>query len=190
MKTRIAIACQGGGSQAAFTAGVLHGLFDAGVAHEFEIAALTGTSGGAICATLVWYAIKCGDESLTQRLVDLWSDNTARGFNERLTNDAMIRSLRLVNSGLLPSFAASPSSPWVQSATQFASIGQRREFTDLEYLLRRHVDFDRVAAWGGSRSKSSTSWRRAPFPTSFQRSTSTVKRTGTGSFPTIRRSMI
>ncbi|MFY9664301.1 MAG: hypothetical protein WAL67_16230 [Candidatus Cybelea sp.] len=47
MKTKIAIACQGGGSQAAFTAGALQALFEAGIADRFEITALSGTSGGA-----------------------------------------------------------------------------------------------------------------------------------------------
>jgi hypothetical protein len=36
-KTRIAIACQGGGSQTAFTAGALKGLFDARIEEAFEM---------------------------------------------------------------------------------------------------------------------------------------------------------
>jgi NTE family protein len=44
-KPKIAIACQGGGSQTAFTAGVLKAVFDSGIHHETEIIALTGTSG-------------------------------------------------------------------------------------------------------------------------------------------------
>ena len=48
-KTKIAIACQGGGSQTAFTAGALKALCEAGIADEFEIVSMSGTSGG-LCA--------------------------------------------------------------------------------------------------------------------------------------------
>ena len=42
-RPRIAIACEGGGSHTAFTAGVLKRL----LGEEIEIVALSGTSGGA-----------------------------------------------------------------------------------------------------------------------------------------------
>src|ERR671917_690601 len=53
---RVAIACQGGGSHTAFTAGALKKLLQEKGAegHEYEIVALSGTSGGSICALLVW----------------------------------------------------------------------------------------------------------------------------------------
>ena len=59
MKTKVAIACQGG-SQTAFTAGVLKALCDAHLQDEFEFVRISGTSGGALCATLVWYALRKG----------------------------------------------------------------------------------------------------------------------------------
>lgn len=47
----IVLACQGGGSHTAFTAGVLEEL----LAHDDrDIRALSGTSGGAVCAFLAW----------------------------------------------------------------------------------------------------------------------------------------
>ena len=46
-KRKIAIACQGGGSQTAFTAGALKALFDHDVRRDFEIVGLSGTSGGS-----------------------------------------------------------------------------------------------------------------------------------------------
>lgn len=52
---RVAIACQGGGSHSAFTAGALKRLL-AEQCGRYEIVALSGTSGGAICALLAWYA--------------------------------------------------------------------------------------------------------------------------------------
>jgi NTE family protein len=57
-RTKIAIACQGGGSQTAFTAGALKALCEAGTREEFEIVSISGTSGGAICGALIWYAIE------------------------------------------------------------------------------------------------------------------------------------
>jgi NTE family protein len=152
MKTKIAIACQGGGSQAAFTAGALQGLFDAGITDRFEIVALSGTSEGKICAALVWYAIKRRDEPVTQRLLGFWQDNTVRRLSERLYNDLTVGSLRMINRGLIPSFAISPSSPAARSILQLAALGQRREFVDLGYSLSRYIDFDEVAAWGASGS--------------------------------------
>jgi NTE family protein len=52
-RARVAIACQGGGSLTAFTAGVLQGLLS-NPPDDVEVVALSGTSGGAICATLAW----------------------------------------------------------------------------------------------------------------------------------------
>ena len=65
MKTKIAIACQGGGAETAFTAGALQALFGAGIQDEFEIVSLGGTSGGAVCAALIWFAIHAGDQPVS-----------------------------------------------------------------------------------------------------------------------------
>ena len=55
-RKRIAIACQGGGSQCAFVAGALKTLFAQGVQNRFKIVGLSGTSGGALTAALAWAA--------------------------------------------------------------------------------------------------------------------------------------
>ena len=60
-RPRVAIACQGGGSHTAFTAGVLGRLFADDVLSKYRIVGLSGTSGGAICAMLAWSAL-IGDE--------------------------------------------------------------------------------------------------------------------------------
>jgi NTE family protein len=58
MTVRVAIACQGGGSHTAFSAGVLKTILGATPAKKpFDIVALSGTSGGAICALLAWYGL-------------------------------------------------------------------------------------------------------------------------------------
>ena len=81
-KTRIAVACQGGGAHAAFAAEVLKSILrKIRDEREYEIIALSGTSGGAICAYLAWYALLNGDEEQEDiRLLEsFWQeDNVAR----------------------------------------------------------------------------------------------------------------
>ena len=55
---RVAIACQGGGSHTAFTAGVLKRLLGADELDGYQVVGLSGTSGGAVCALLAWYALR------------------------------------------------------------------------------------------------------------------------------------
>jgi NTE family protein len=75
-RKRVAIACQGGGSHTAFTAGALKRLLaDA----RYEVVALSGTSGGAICAFLAWYAlVRSGGSGAVKRAAELldsfWTD--------------------------------------------------------------------------------------------------------------------
>ena len=78
-RTRVAVACQGGGSHTAFTAGVLDRLL-AEADPAYEISALTGTSGGAICAFLAWYGLVSAPDEATGRerarelLDQVWGD--------------------------------------------------------------------------------------------------------------------
>jgi NTE family protein len=148
MKTKVAIACQGGGSQTAFTAGVRKALCESHLRDEFEFVGLSGTSGGALCATLVWYALRKGEHPARRRLIEFWHDNTAQSHPELLVSNMAIELMRMVNRGMLPMFQTSPSSPLVQMISQFLTAGQRREFSDFPALLRRHIDFDELAAWG------------------------------------------
>src|SRR4030095_5405006 len=72
---RVAIACQGGGSHAAFAAGVLVHLLGDRQRERFRLAALSGTSGGAMCAALAWRGlVASGPEEATRRLVRFWRD--------------------------------------------------------------------------------------------------------------------
>jgi len=147
-KPRIAIACQGGGSQTAFTAGVLQALFEARIEDDFDIVSLSGASGGAVCATLVWYALKKGEQPVCERLMAFWRDNTAQSSGEALFNDGIVRWLRAVNAGMLPTLQVSPASPIVQSMLGYMTRGQRATFADFRQLLRTHIDFDEIASWG------------------------------------------
>src|SRR5215218_1700432 len=75
---RVAIACQGGGSHAAFVAGVLCRLLGPDLRDRFELAAISGTSGGAVCASLAWAGLVAGDldgpNNALRRLQGFWND--------------------------------------------------------------------------------------------------------------------
>ncbi|WP_137179017.1 patatin-like phospholipase family protein [Roseomonas sp. AR75] len=76
---KVAIACQGGGSHAAFAAGVLHELLSPAHRDRFDLLALSGTSGGAVCAALAWSGLlAAGPEESRRRLHGFWHDLGAR----------------------------------------------------------------------------------------------------------------
>ncbi len=148
MRTKVAIACQGGGSQTAFTAGVLKALSEPWLRDTFELVGISGTSGGALCATLIWYAIRKNETPIWRRLIDFWLDNTAQSGWELMVNAAIIAWMRGVNSGSLASFQTSPAMPLMHAMSQLVMQGHRKEFADLAVLLRKHIDFDEIASWG------------------------------------------
>ncbi len=148
MKKRIAIACQGGGSQTAFTAGALHALFEAGIQKDFDIVSLSGTSGGAVCATLIWYAMKKGEQPVCKRLLDFWKDIPPQSLDEQFFNDWVVHWVRAINSGQWPSLQLSPASLFSQTMMSCFSVGKRKTFVDFAELLKTHIDFDEIASWG------------------------------------------
>lgn len=126
---RVAIACQGGGSHTAFTAGVLKRLLLEG-REEDEIVALSGTSGGAVCALLAWYALLDGDRAGAARLLDeFWEDNSATAMHEKLVNDWTVWASQLQD--LLVTPAVSPYD------TYFSVWG----LDEFRKMLKRRVDF-------------------------------------------------
>jgi NTE family protein len=139
-KTKIAIACQGGGSQTAFTAGALSQLLRAGVPSDFDVVSLSGASGGAICAALAWAALRLGDPRPWERVEAFWEDNAATGPVEKWLNAAMLATLRMSAKGALPVLQTSPYSPGFQAGLSAASLGGRPEYSDLGRMLTRHLD--------------------------------------------------
>ena len=129
---RVAIACQGGGSHTAFTAGVLKKLFKEKEEHDYEIVALSGTSGGAICALLAWYGLLMNDTNKAVELLDsFWRDNSARSLQDKLLNDWLLWTNRFFeNTGGTPGV-----SPYY-----YPSQGQEL----LRSMLEKHVDFGRA----------------------------------------------
>jgi NTE family protein len=133
---RVAIACQGGGSHTAFTAGALKKLLEEkdadGIA--YEIVALSGTSGGSICALLAWYGLLMNDTNKAVELLDsFWEDNSVHSFQDRILNDWLLQTNRLFgNLGGTPTV-----SPYLTPASSWAS-------DQLKSLIERHVDFGSI----------------------------------------------
>lgn len=148
-RKRIAIACQGGGSQCAFVAGALKVLFERGIQERFEIVALSGTSGGALTAAVAWYGLlkrARGDRiPVEDRVIALWTDLSAQTPREIALDATCIKTVRLIERGLLPSLATSPSSTQFQFLTKALAMAiGRPEFTDLRALIVKHVNFDEL----------------------------------------------
>ena len=104
--TRVAIACQGGGSHTAFTAGALRALLARKEELEssetpFEIVVLSGTSGGAVCAALAWSELFVGTGR--DMLSDFWLTGYPDGNASLLYLDALAKQLTdLRDHGRLP----------------------------------------------------------------------------------------
>lgn len=149
-RKKIAIACQGGGSQTAFTSGVLQGLFAAGVQDSHEIVGITGTSGGALNAALAWYGLlKCaaGDPTpVQQRIADFWNELKASEPMEQWVDMIASHSLRVSGAGYLPKLESSPSSHFNQVLQNVMSyLLPRTNYTDFKGLIESHIDFDEAA---------------------------------------------
>ena len=132
-KKRVAIACQGGGSHTAFTAGVLKGLLRSERLQDHEVVALSGTSGGAVCALLAWHNLLRGDAAgAVEDLDAFWRDNSATAPHEQVVNNWMLWASNLQN------FVATPMvSPYYNP---FAALG----LEEFRGMLERRVDFGRV----------------------------------------------
>ena len=130
---RVAIACQGGGSHTAFTAGVLGRLLRPGNLGGREVVGLSGTSGGAICALLAWSALCAGDPGRAERLLDeFWADNSATTPAEQWLNALVGWTEALADVVALP--AVSPYDTPFTLAVQ----------AQLRAMIERRVDFAAV----------------------------------------------
>jgi NTE family protein len=125
----VALACQGGGSHTAFTGGVLQRLL---ADENHRVVALSGTSGGAVCALLAWYGLLTGGAAEAGRLLErFWEDTAATSLSDRVANAWLVGLARLEGRVSLPTV-----SPYAYPDVAGAA------FTD---LLTRHVDVDRLA---------------------------------------------
>jgi NTE family protein len=133
--TNVAIACQGGGSHTAFTAGVLTELLREWD-DEYELVGISGTSGGAFNALATWYGLVTADADRSIELLDaLWDDLAANSPSDRFTNEWVVGLSRIESSGMpFPQI-----SPYQNPGS---NLGKRR----IERVLRSHIDFDDIPA--------------------------------------------
>lgn len=129
---RVAIACQGGGSHTAFTAGVLGTLLE-GFPDEYELVGVSGTSGGAACALLGWYGWVHPDHSPRELLLDFWTEIAGstpmhRAVNTLVQVDVGLRQLGVPLPDVSPAYF--PGSWWAQR--------------ELRRSIDRLVSFDRI----------------------------------------------
>jgi NTE family protein len=130
---RVAIACQGGGSHTAFTAGVLKRLLRAEELAGHEVVGLSGTSGGAVCALLAWHRLLRGDAAGAVDALDaFWRDNSATTLLEQVVNNWTLWA------GNLQNFVAMPA---ISPYDNYFSILSLEEF---KRLLERRVDFQKI----------------------------------------------
>jgi NTE family protein len=135
-KKRVAIACQGGGSHTAFTAGVLQGLLG-NLPGDVEVVALSGTSGGAICAALAWEGLVRGDPPLAiRKLREFWAETAATDPWDAVLNQVMIGIQGLRDLMVLPEVSPYQFPPW--GADRFRdTLNNYFNFDELRTLARR-----------------------------------------------------
>ena len=129
-RSRVAIACQGGGSHTVFSAGVLQELL-VRLPEDVEIVALSGTSGGAMCAALAWDGLVRGEPELgSQKLQVFWDAIAASEPWDRILNEVLLNVVSLRDHMVLPEVSPYHLPTW----------GEER-FRD---ILNQHFDFDEL----------------------------------------------
>src|ERR687895_2084900 len=130
---RVAIACQGGGSHTAFTAGVLKKLLRTEEFKRYEVVGLSGPPGGAVCPLPRWHNLLRGDGSGAAEALDaFWRDNSATAPHEQLVNSWILWMSNLQNFVTMP--AISPyDNPFSDTVVE-----------EFKRMLERRLDFAEV----------------------------------------------
>lgn len=162
---RIALACQGGGTHAAFTWGVLTEIlrtkkeWDAklGGGDTFRITAISGTSAGALCAMATWYGLvpntidsTCGSiDKAIERLDNLWTVFAASNPVELFHNQMVAKLLTLQSRGV-PFPGSSPYDAMGSlGLAGLSMLGARPQYLEFPALLKTMCpEFDAID-WRG-----------------------------------------
>lgn len=148
-RPKVAVACQGGGTHAAFEVGVLSEILnDIQERDRFELVGLSGTSAGALCALMVWYGLapKNGRAGSTRaairKLNDFWDAFAATTPAELMLNLFSFSTLTAQERetpvwGLnAPVFSLNPRGAISQAVTAgLPMLGVREEYFDFATLL-------------------------------------------------------
>lgn len=164
---KIAIACQGGGTHAAFTWGVLRTILETKKRWDatpqdgdtFDIIAVSGTSAGALCALATWYGLApntadpaCGTlDKAVERLDFLWTAFAATTPVE-MAHNRVVGSLLQWKSQGLPLVEPNPYAPYGElGLTGLSMMGARPQYLGFAGLLEAlcphfdAVDWPRLA---------------------------------------------
>jgi predicted acylesterase/phospholipase RssA len=173
----IAIACQGGGSHAAYAAGALPALLPQfanidiaqsparrralqdGKGEALHLTGISGTSGGAISALLAWYGFLTGGaDAVRPKLERFWDANCAQRPGEHLLNELGQWWGNMLPLDLKLSPYLSPlreiegfaTSMWPLMTACWPPFGNwiRGPYFQLRQAVAPHVDFKLVAAIG------------------------------------------
>lgn len=128
-RPKVAIACQGGGSHAAFAAGVLMGLLGPDQRDRFELVGLSGTSGGAMCAALAWAGLHCGGpDAAIARLSAFWDDLKVEHPLEMAMNAASLMAAQFnveISPYLMPAPAEAVLRRWLKDHLRLEDLPQQ-----------------------------------------------------------------
>jgi NTE family protein len=156
---KIAIACQGGGTHAAFEAGVLTEILkDVEARNRFELVGFSGTSAGALCALTVWYglATKAGrpgsPAEAIRNINDFWDAFAASTPAEIMQNSFAQLALSAQEQEVpvlgvnFPIFGLNPRGLVSQAAVaEMLQLGVRKEYIEFAAMLRKACpEFDKV----------------------------------------------
>lgn len=164
---KVAIACQGGGTHAAFTWGVLTQILEtkqkwdaeAGGGEHFDFTAISGTSAGALCALATWYGLvpntadpDCGSiDKAIERLDYLWTAFAAETPIEK-THDRIVGAMLELKEQGAPFLESSPYEIYGDLAlTGLSLLGARQQYLGFAALLDSlcphfaHIDWPQVA---------------------------------------------
>ena len=135
-RNRVAIACQGGGSHTAFTAGVLQGLL-ASFPDDAELVALSGTSGGALCAALAWDGLVRGEpQQGIDKLQSFWHAMAATEPWDQLANHALMSMMTARDMMVLPEVSPYHMPPWGEDYLR-SVLNQFFDFEELRVRAAR-----------------------------------------------------
>ena len=119
-----------------FSAGVLHELL-VHLPEEVDVVALSGTSGGAMCATLAWDGLLRNDPQRASRQLQLfWESMAASKPMDAMVNVAMQNLVNMRNHMILPEVSPYSFPPWGQDKLRDI-LNQQLNFEELRELARR-----------------------------------------------------
>jgi NTE family protein len=127
---KVAIACQGGGSHAAFAAGLLRRLLGTELRERFDLVAISGTSGGAMCAGVAWSGlVASGPDEAARRLDAFWRDVEVGGVADSIANFWAVTLARFPVTAEISPYLYNPAAE-----------------PALRKLLRRYADLESLPA--------------------------------------------